>query len=146
MVSEELVIRFARAIAYAEGFGESNALPTRCNNPGDLAIGDQGFGTARSSGIGATDITIFGTEADGWAALYRQVRKMLTGASHVYTLDMSIDHVGLKYAEVHEWGVNVAEHLHTALGANDFTVTPKTTLLELVNYDLKGQGKDPINA
>jgi len=132
MISDEMVIKIARAIAYAEGHGKPDALPTRCNNPGDLSEGDRGYGTARSTGIGATEITIFATEAEGWMALYQQVRRMFSGKSPNYHLDMTIDEVGMKYAEVHEWGVNVAEHLAAAL---EVPITPQTTLrdLEILN-------------
>ena len=36
--------KFARAIAKAEGFGLPGALPTRANNPGDMMLGDRGWG------------------------------------------------------------------------------------------------------
>lgn len=140
MVSEELVIKFARAIAHAEGFGLPGKIPTRCHNPGDLAEGDMGNGTARSVGIGAADITIFATDSDGWAALYRQVRKILSGASRYYTLDMSLLKLGSVYAESPvAWGTNFAEH---------FGVETTTTLVDIVSADLAAQnaaGGESVN-
>lgn len=136
MVSEDLVIRFARAIARAEGFfaetpeGKKN-LPQRCNNPGDLTDdGDVGNGTARSHGFGAADITIYSTVEAGWNALFHKVRRALNGSSAVYTLDMSISQFGLKYAKDAEWGINVAK---------DLGVPPYQTLADLAIADLKEQ-------
>jgi hypothetical protein len=142
MVSDGLVKRFADAIAHAEGFyaatrdGKSD-LPERCNNPGDLTDdGNIGYGTARSTGIGATDITIYPTAVDGWNALYRKVRRALTGASTVYTLDMSIEEFGLKYSEDPDWGVNVA---------NILGVSNQATLADLVAADAQQQATDAAN-
>lgn len=142
MVSDELVIKFARAIAHAEGFGvDKTNLPTRCNNPGDLAAGDVGHGTARSAGYGAADITIYATEVDGWSALYRQVRRMLTGGSRYYTLDMRLADVGMTYARSGVWSDNFVSSFGAGYG---MPVTTSTTLLELVNFDLQSQGKEPV--
>lgn len=136
MVSDSLVKRFCDAIESAEGFfqhrsGEGRDLPQRCNNPGDLTDdGDVGCGTARSTGIGAADITIYPTLEAGQAALDKKIRRALNGASHVYTLDMSIEDFGNKYARDSHWGINVAE----CLG-----VSPLTTLADLVQADLNEQ-------
>lgn len=112
MVSEQLVEKFCQAIANAEGFGPAEALPTRCNNPGDLTDdGDIGLGTARSKGIGAANITIYRTADDGWNALRNKVRRMLEGRSKVYFLWMTIDMVGQVYARDRDWAINVAREL-----------------------------------
>lgn len=116
MVSEQLVERFAQAIANAEGFGPPENLPTRCNNPGDLTDdGDLGLGTARSAGIGAANITIYRTVDDGWNALRSKVRRMLEGRSKVYFLWMTIAMVGEVYARDANWGINVARELDVAV-------------------------------
>jgi hypothetical protein len=136
MVSDSLVQRFCKAIESAEGFfqkrtGAGQDLPQRCNNPGDLTDdGDVGLGTARSAGIGAADITIYRTLADGQAALEKKIRRALNGESRVYTLDMSIEQFGDKYARDSHWGINVAEELG---------VSPLTTLSDLVQADINGQ-------
>lgn len=112
MVSEQLVEKFCQAIAKAEGYGPPEKLPTRCNNPGDLTDdGDIGLGTARSTGIGAANITIYRTLDDGWNALRSKVRRMLEGRSQVYHLWMTIDMVGQVYARNSQWAVNVARDL-----------------------------------
>jgi hypothetical protein len=142
MVSDSLVKKFCDAIESAEGFFHKNAngvpnLPQRCNNPGDLTDdGDVGLGTARSKGLGATDITIYPTYAAGRAALEKKIRRALNGASSVYTLDLSIENFGMKYARDPQWGVNVA----SSLG-----VSPLATLADLVQADLNLQRQN-LNA
>jgi hypothetical protein len=123
-VSDALVERVCQAIAKAEGFGNPGELPTRCNNPGDLTDdGDVGYGTARSVGYGAADITIYANAEDGWNALRRKVRRMLQGQSGVYKLSMTIENVGMLYARDPNWGTNVA---------TDLGVSVYSTLQQLV--------------
>jgi hypothetical protein len=140
MVSVQLVDRFCVAIGWAEGFyqkriGEAPDLPQRCNNPGDLTDdGDVGLGTARSEGFGAADITIYRTLADGEAALRKKIARALNGESSVYTLGMTIEQFGMKYARDSAWGTNVAQRLD---------VSPLTTLADLVAADLNEQSISP---
>lgn len=56
----------AEAIARAEGFYVADSIPARTNNPGNLKIGDRGYGVIDGK-------TIFATAKDGWNALYRQL-------------------------------------------------------------------------
>jgi hypothetical protein len=102
------VLRLALAIKVAEG---SNPL---WNNPGDMVFAD-GFpthGFANSEGV-----LLFNNAEDGWNALCHQCNLMLTGKSHVYTLDMTIAQVGLKYANGDtNWAKNVALELGVSLG------------------------------
>jgi hypothetical protein len=117
------------AIAKAEGFGPPQNLATRCNNPGNLTDdGDVGCGTALSTGIGATHITIYPTLVDGMAALNKKVRRALEGRSTVYRPEMSIEEVGMIWSKDADWGINVG----AALG-----VKPEKTLEQLVADDPK---------
>lgn len=84
------VVLLAQAIAKAEGFGVPGALPTRCNNPGDLEVGDVGKGIEQGK-------TIFPTEQAGWNALEHQVDLMLNGHSHVYKPSMTFLQVAQLY-------------------------------------------------
>lgn len=73
------ILLLAQGIAIAEGFGGtehdgSPNLPSRCNNPGDLEIGDVGYGTEM-------DKTIFPTEQAGWTALEHECDLVLNGLS-----------------------------------------------------------------
>ena len=96
----------ANAIANAEGFGVSGAIPTRANNPGDLALGDIGYGTLGNG------ITVFPDVASGAAALENQVNKMVNGGSHVYDPNMTIAQAGQIYSGGDSnWAKNVAQTL-----------------------------------
>jgi hypothetical protein len=103
------LLQLCQGIAKAEGYGVPGALPTRCNNPGDLEIGDVGLGTEEGK-------TIFPSAVAGWNALYRECGLMLAGEqsahrSHVYTLDMNFLQVAQKYTGNDDpagWADNVA--------------------------------------
>ena len=138
MVSNELVERVCQAIAFAEGFGKPGALPTRCHNPGDLTDdGDIGFGTAKSAGFGSANITIYGSDDQGWDALRKKVRRMLEGRSGVYPVSFSIEQVGMKYSRDTYWGINVAQKLG---------VSADMTLADLVAADPQSQNLQWPNA
>jgi hypothetical protein len=130
MVSAELINKFCKAIAVAEGFGKPG--PTSlANNPGNITDdGDVGCGCIQTHGPNGAKITIYRTPEDGWAALTRKVRRMLSGASHTYTLEMTVMEVALKWSGDPNWGINVAECLK---------VLPDTTLASLVGDDPKSQ-------
>jgi len=134
MLSEDLVIRFSQAIAKAEGFYVAGSVPQRANNPGDTTdAGDVGNGVIQTGGPNGAKITIFSNLTDGWNELYRKVRRMLSGASEVYLLSMTIEEVGMKYSGDPNWGINVAESLG---------VQPTTTLAEIAQADLQAQGQE----
>lgn len=134
MVSDELVLKLSRAIAAAEGFGKAGTVPTRARNPGDLTDdGNLGHGVIRTSGPFGAAITIYATDVDGWNALYRKVRRMLSGASKTYLLSMTIEQVAIKWSGDRNWGINVARALEVATS---------TSILDIVNTDLKLQATE----
>lgn len=98
----------ALAIAHAEGFGIAGAIPTRANNPGDLVIGNWAGAT-----LGAQRIAVFNSPADGWDRLHRQLQLILSGRSHVYTVDMTIAEMAAKWTSTQgeAWIANVLEYL-----------------------------------
>ena len=113
MTPDSLIQAFAMAIAKAEGFYADGSVPQRAKNPGDLTDdGDVGNGFIETSGPMGAKITIYSTVEDGWAALVKKVARMLNGASHVYTLDLTIMEVGIKYAGSSAWARNVAASLN----------------------------------
>jgi|SRR5579871_1417591 len=115
----------AQAIAQAEGFGAPNAIPTVANNPGDLKVGDVGYGTA------AGGITIFGSVDEGWARLDSQLAAIASGGSSYYNPGMSLAQIGNIYAGGDaNWAINVARALH---------VTPDTTFADAY------QGGSPVS-
>jgi len=133
VISEELILKFARAIAKEEGYFVPNSVPHRAHNPGDLTDeGDVGFGFIQTQGPHGAKITIYANDDDGWRALYRKVRRMLSGASHTYTLDMTVMEVALKYSGDPAWARNVS----AALG-----IQTTTTLGEIAQADLRAQGE-----
>lgn len=94
------VAAIAEAIATAEGYGVPGAIPTERNNPGDL---ENGSGT----------IITFNSIQEGWYNLCRQVHWMLTGLSHVYQPDMTIQEVANKWTQTQpeDWARNVTQVL-----------------------------------
>ncbi len=116
------VLKFAKAISVAEGFGQPEAIPTLGNNPGDLTGGDTG--SFQTMGVmNAEGVVRFTNIDDGWTALYMKVNRMLSGKSLVYPLTLTLEQVGLKYSGGDpNWSKNVAEYLG---------VPEKTTLAEI---------------
>jgi len=110
----------ALAIAAAEGFGVPGAIPTLANNPGDLVLGNMGYGT-----MGTQEITVYATAEDGWNALYGQIQKWINGTSKYYNPSMTWGQIGAIYAgSGTPWAANVA----AALG-----VDPNSTLGDYVS-------------
>ena len=103
------VNRIAVAFANAEGFYVPGSLPQRIHNPGDLEEGDRGYGVLEGK-------TIFFNDADGWAALYTQVERMLSGKSPLYPPTMTLAEAGMRYSGGDaNWAKNVA----AALGVDE---------------------------
>ncbi len=95
---------FARA---GEGFYVAGSVPARANNPGDLKIGDRGYGT-----IGGK--TIFATPQDGWNALYRQLVLIRNGKSRNFKPTDTWREVARTWvgtADFENWLVNVTNRL-----------------------------------
>jgi len=96
------VNRIAVAVAHAEGFFVPGSIPQRASNPGDLEEGDRGYGTLEGK-------TIFFNVADGWAALYTQIERMLSGKDKLYPATMTLAEAGMRYSGGDpNWAKNVA--------------------------------------
>ncbi len=115
----------ARAIASAEGFPVEGSIPKRAHNPGDLVLGDHGYGT-----LGGEAITVFADDASGWAALEHQLDLIRKRMSHVYVPSMTIQQMADKWTRTQrkEWAENVSNYL-TAHGRIS---TPDTKLSEVL--------------
>jgi len=103
------------AIANAEGFNVSGSIPQRANNPGDLVLGDIGYGTLGSGGI-----TVFPSIDAGWAALANQINLIASGQSTAgYSPTMTIEQVGAIYSgdSTGNWANNVAAYLGVSSSA-----------------------------
>ena len=102
-----------QAIATAEG---ANSVT---NNPGNLELGDIGYGTWQAAG--GQQITIFPTLAAGQAALENQINKIASGTSTAgYNPSMSIAQVGTIYSGSSNgnWANNVASALGVTTDTN----------------------------
>jgi hypothetical protein len=80
----------ALGIAKAEGFGPLENFPTQIHNPGDLELGDMGWGVQSGK-------TVYPNDAAGWDALTHECQLMLTGESRVYNVSMTFLEVAGKY-------------------------------------------------
>ena len=114
-IDDPLVLRWAQAMAKAEGFGPPQNLPTRINNPCDLELGDRGFGTQAGK-------TVFNDLADGWAAACHESWLMLTGNSHFYNPIKTF----LQIAVLYTGNDNAQAWATTASGA--ISLKPNNTL------------------
>lgn len=128
MTPQTLIEAFATAVAHEEGFYVEGAVPQRANNPCDLTDdGDIGCGVIQTAGGMGAKITIYPNIEAGWQAAYKKFGRMLNGASEVYTLEMTLQQVGMKFSGDANWGKNVAARLG---------VTDQTTLAEYVAQGL----------
>lgn len=119
----------AAAISQAEGFGVAGAIPTVANNPGDLAIGDIGYGV-----MGSANITKFPDVATGYQALQNQINLIASGQSKAgYPANATIAQVSNIYSgsTSGQWGNNVA----TILG-----VTPDTPFAAVASGSASAPG------
>jgi hypothetical protein len=120
----QVITDLAIAISHAEGFGVPGAVPTRAHNPGDLKIpGWTGLKT------GNEGITVFGSDDEGWQALYTQLLRIKNNQSHVYTLKLSFSQFAFHWTDTQEgdWLDNVLYKLRV-IGYED--VDKDTTLGE----------------
>jgi hypothetical protein len=116
----------ASKIEVAEGYGKPDAIPTCANNPGDLELGNRFESKAVHGGViyfgSIRGVTIFPKcdadpdiedSRDGRAALWREVRLILTGKSTVYKPDWTILQIGTKWTRTDpdDWARIVSEGL-----------------------------------
>jgi hypothetical protein len=105
------VLKFAKVISVAEGFGQPDAIPTKANNPGDLTAGDAG-GFQTTGVMNKEGVVRFANLSDGWLALYVKVNRILEGHSSAYPLSLTLEQMGLKYSGGDpNWSKNVANYL-----------------------------------
>lgn len=96
---QEKADALAEAIAVAEGFFVKHSLPAVIHNPGDLELGDRGFGTQSGKTVyqKADPAADLKDGSDGWSALRQQCLRMLSGASFVYSVGDSFAVVAQKW-------------------------------------------------
>jgi hypothetical protein len=121
----------AQAIAQEEGNNGQGFANT--NNPGNLELGDIGYGTATAAG--GQQITIFQSFQDGFAALVNMLQKDLSGNSSVYSPSMNLQ----QYMQTYTGGntnagntvasiLGVSPYMPlTSVGQSAVTVPPQST-------------------
>ena len=110
------VERLAVAIARAEGFFVEGSLPQRANNPGDMELGNRGWGTMSAKTVYAkADINAdINDHVDGWSALRRECTAILTGASADYNVNFTFIELAAKWTggdSPETWLDTVLQHL-----------------------------------
>lgn len=105
------IFALGQAVAKAEGFFVTGALPQRRNNPGDL------------TGAGGV-VSTYATAADGWLDLYDYLERMLTGQHAAYWPEMT----WRQAAEVYTGRDNAEAWARIVCG--DIGVSPDSTLGE----------------
>ena len=118
------VSQLATAVARTEGFYVKGTTPNRLHNPGDIrARATHAY--AGQVGLSKRGYVIFKNDAWGWAALEKQIEKMIDGTSLVYTPDMTFSRIAKRYASDPRWVQNVCKILK---------ISPRTTFAEF--FDL----------
>ena len=95
------------AIAFAreEGWFVKGSIPQLCSNPGDLELGDIGYGVIKGK-------TVFANAILGWQALYEQINRMLSGTDPLWPPTMTLAEAGMRYSGGDpQWAINVALEL-----------------------------------
>lgn len=112
----------AAAIAKAEGFPVLGSLPNRCHNPGDLKLGDRGWGIedGKTIFLKADFGAPLDDKSDGASALRRQCLAMLCGASHEYSINDSLLTVAYRWTG-RDNALAWAQIVGQALGINSNT-------------------------
>jgi len=104
-------MQWISGISAAEGFGIPNATPTLANNPGDLRLGDIGYGMTNG-------VTNFPSVDAGTAALANQINHFYTPpAGSPYSPDQTIADIAQTYTggdNASGWATTVSQHLGTA--------------------------------
>jgi hypothetical protein len=115
----ECVDQLSHAISVAEGFYVPNSLPARCNNPGDLELGDRGCGVEAKK-------TRFKTINDGFTALRRECTMILIGSSHVYSPHDTISDVARK------WTGGDNDGAWCRIVSENLKISPATTIAQWI--------------
>lgn len=84
----EMATKAALAIATAEGAFVEGSLPARIFNPGDMELGDRGWGVeqGKTKYLKADSGADIEDQTDGFSALRREWRAILTGASESFPI------------------------------------------------------------
>jgi hypothetical protein len=96
------VATFATAIARTEGFFVKGTIPNRYHNPGDIRATKRNIYPGQV-GLSKRGYVIFKSDAWGWAALEKQIQKVIDGSSTRYTQEMTMLEIARVYAANPQW-------------------------------------------
>lgn len=123
--------RLAVAIARAEGFFVDGSLPQRTNNPGDMELGNRGWGVVNLKTVyGKADWNAdIDDRTDGCSALRRECEAILTGASAMYSVNDTFDQLADRWTggdSVTSWLNTVTQHLGVpaSMTLREYVVAP----------------------
>jgi hypothetical protein len=130
---DEMVDQLSYAIAIAEGYFATDSLPSRINNPGDLELGDKGHGVEAGK-------TVYATAEDGWAALKRECKMILTGTSRVYNVSDTMEQMA------HKWTGGDNPGAWCKIVMEKLGVDPMTTIADWIRAKGGTDGGSDTNA
>ena len=107
MTLTDAATTLARAIAHAEGYYVQDSLPQRANNPGDLELGDRGYGVINKK-------TVYGSPEEGWAQLEHQCVLIIGGIDRYYKNTWTVLQIAETYTghdSAASWAKAVQENL-----------------------------------
>lgn len=96
------VTKMATAIARTEGFFVKGTIPNRYHNPGDIRSRLK-HAYPGQVGLNKHGYVIFKNDAWGWAALEKQIERVIDGSSTKYTSDMTFAQIARVYAADPHW-------------------------------------------
>lgn len=131
------VAKFATAIARTEGFFVKGTIPNRYHNPGDIRA-EKLHVYPGQVGLSKRGYVIFKNDAWGWAALERQIQKVIDGTSTKYTQDMTMLQIAKVYAASPQWPKTLCKILRISprlTFQEYFDLAPRVNVTEL-RYDI----------
>lgn len=116
IIIEQLASKLAHAIAIAEGGLIEGTLPWRIHNPGDLCLGDRGYGVDQNKTVylKADPLADINDKTDGFSALRRECTAILTGASFEYSPSDTFEAVSSRWTgndAAGDWCRHVTDNL-----------------------------------
>jgi hypothetical protein len=124
--AQDRVQDLAKAIAKAEGFYRVGTLPNRLHNPGDI----RAHASHYPGQVGLyKNYVVFKNDAYGWDALEHQLSKIIDGTSR-YTVNVTLEQLGKRYASSKLWARNVAHNLGVPLDTTLWEILGVAPVLE----------------
>jgi hypothetical protein len=110
MTIDDAALLLSEATAIAEGYPNPKNVPWFTKNPGDLELGDLGYGVHGK-------ITRLPSHHEGWLRLYLFWRRVLYNSDTLYNPSMTLLQVAQRYTgmdNAEAWATAAAQHLGIA--------------------------------